>query len=227
MAPTYFTRNSAHVSDVLLPGESTHRTNQLEKDKGEEWRTKRKERLTWALGGVGVEAGDCAWSGEPSQTGVHRLYGVRNTRGCWLNSTRRKWLRHNKLYVCCRTLLLVLISLLCELLLLWRFLTFRNIVHHDEPHLALQPRHPESSQTTVLNNHTRGLPSRVSIEMMNNWMLMDCILIPKQSFAWLNCYRDSHSHKKSVGLSFTYSRLENKHKTIQSLEAVIKHKDKS
>lgn len=29
-------------------------------------------------------------------------------------------------------LLLVLISLLCELLLLWRFLTFRNILHHDD-----------------------------------------------------------------------------------------------
>lgn len=34
--------------------------------------------------------------------------------------------------LCFCTLLLVLISLLCELLLLWRFLTFRNILHHDD-----------------------------------------------------------------------------------------------
>lgn len=39
----------------------------------------------------------------------------------------------NEMHLCWCTLLLVLISLLCELLLLWRFLTFRNILHHDEP----------------------------------------------------------------------------------------------
>lgn len=74
-------------------------------------------------------------------------------------------LRHNEIYMRCCTLLLVLISLLCELLLLWRFLTFRNIVHHDEPHLALRPQRLEPTQTTVLNTQ------------------QDCIIIPKLSFA--------------------------------------------
>lgn len=37
------------------------------------------------------------------------------------------------------TLLFVLISLLCELLLLWRFLPFRNILHHDD---RIQPSRP-------------------------------------------------------------------------------------
>lgn len=71
MAPTYFTRNSAHVSDVLLPsGGASQRVKTREKEGGIK---KRKQRLTGALGGVCVEAGDCAGPGEPSQTGVHGL----------------------------------------------------------------------------------------------------------------------------------------------------------
>lgn len=93
--------------------------------------------------------------------------------------------------VCHCTLLLVLISLLCELLLLWRFLTFRNIVHHDEPHLALQHPYPESSRTTVWHKYTTGLSAQVSKGMMNNWMRTDCIIIVEQPCAWFDCKRQS------------------------------------
>lgn len=92
-----------------------------------------EERLTGTLGGVGVKTGDRAGPGQTSQTGVHRLQTFKN-RGCSLSRLSREMEQN-----LCFTLLLVLISLLWELLLLWRFFTFRNMVHHDEPQAASPP----------------------------------------------------------------------------------------
>ncbi len=122
--------------------------------------------LTWALGGVRIKTGDCAWPRQASQTGINwldkgRLEFImtfvenRTQQTEWLNSNNNviysfytseisKWkvshyLRRMYLMTAGKpTLLLVLTSLLWELLLLWRFLTFRNILHHDASAAGLQ-----------------------------------------------------------------------------------------
>lgn len=57
---------------------------------------------------------------------------------------------------CWCALLLVLISLLCELLLLWRFLTFRNILHHDD-------RIQVPSPAYLLQQTCKSLPIRSAV----------------------------------------------------------------
>lgn len=59
--------------------------------------------------------------------------------------------------LCFCTLLLVLISLLCELLLLWRFLTFRNILHHDDRIQTPEASKPGSSQHKSVKTHWSSL----------------------------------------------------------------------
>lgn len=88
IAPTYFTRNSAHASEELLPTvmqwisrkekEATCVDNEGE------------GRLTGTLGGVGVKTGDCAGPGQTSQTGVHRLQTFKN-KGCLCPNQTEKW----------------------------------------------------------------------------------------------------------------------------------------
>lgn len=129
MEPTYFTRNSVHVSDVLFPTDNhTNKKHQLENKSARLLWHFKEVTLTWAFGGVCIKAGNGARSGEASQTGVHRLQRDRNISAALITQ------RHEPrcMLVALTTLLLLLISLLCELLLLWRFLTFRNILHHDD-----------------------------------------------------------------------------------------------
>lgn len=90
-------------------------------------------RPTRTLGGIGVKTGDCAGPGQTSQTGVHRLQTFSKHGLAWSTSNREM------VQSLSFTLLLVLISLLWELLLLWRFFTFRNMAHHDEPQVASPP----------------------------------------------------------------------------------------
>lgn len=168
MAPTYLTLNSAQVSDTALPEGSTwsatsqgHKCTRMSFNMFQ-W------GLTWALGGVLIETGDCAWPRQASQTGINWLdkgslefivtfVGNRTQQTEWLNSnnnviysfyTSQKWANGKSANICFRrmylmtagkpTLLLVLTSLLWELLLLWRFLPIRNILHHDASAAGLQ-----------------------------------------------------------------------------------------
>lgn len=190
MAPTYFTRNSAHVSDALFPRESTHWINQLESRVGRNGG--QREKGDWPellVESVSRLATVLDLDSPPKLESTDYIGGQRHKRVGLIRFHKEKRSSAIITFICvCRcTLLLVLISLLCELLLLWRFLTFRNIVHHDELHLALQHQHPESSRTTVWHKHTTGLSAQVSKGMMNNWMRTGCIIIAEQPCAWFSC----------------------------------------
>lgn len=162
MAPTYFTRNSAHASDELLPtetqgisrrGEEAPRVDHEGRSRTHQnswWSRCRDWRRCWT------------WTDPPGwspQTANSQQHGLAASRAG--GAVQRSWRF---------TLLLVLISLLWELLLLlWRFFTFRNMVHHDEPQAASLPRprppagghnsHPSRPNTRRLHGTDICMPS--------------------------------------------------------------------
>lgn len=131
IAPTYFTRNSADVSDELLPTvtkwisrkekEATRVDDEGRRntDRNSWWSRCQGWRLCWTW----IDLPN--WSPQTANIQKHGLV---------LSTTSREMEQNVRF-----TLLLVLISLLWELLLLWRFFTFRNMVHHDEPQVASPP----------------------------------------------------------------------------------------
>lgn len=132
IAPTYFTRNSAHTSDELLPtvtqpisrgekeaprvdNEGRRRTHQ-----NSWWSQCQDWRRCWTW------TDPPSWSPQTATSQKNKRLAVSKPS----REVEQRWTF---------TLLLVLISLLWELLLLWRFFTFRNMVHHDEPQAASPP----------------------------------------------------------------------------------------
>lgn len=168
--PTYFTRNSAHVSDVPFPAEN-HTKTLLTKVHGNNKVSNIRVALTRALGGICIKAGDSAGSGKSSQTGINRLDTGKN----WIKTGQgASGVKLLCMLMCSCALLLVLISLLCELLLLWRFLTFRNILHHDD---RIQLSNPADLDHENPEHYTHSRTALLSLSRDNGYIFLMCLLI--------------------------------------------------
>lgn len=170
MAPTYFTRNSAHVSDVLLPTKSVYRIISLEKKRWvEEERGKRRDWPELLVESVSRLATVLDLESPPKLESTDYTE-LETWEGVSLNSTRRKWLCHD-IHVC--VLLYFAFGADLTALRAAAAVALFDFPEHRSPwrpHPALQP----ASATWIITDHsvkhTIGLTPQVSTEMMNNWM---------------------------------------------------------